>query len=201
MGLLCENGTPPKGRLGGGRTLVRMELAHYAEAFTTQRGRCWRFVAGDDPRRQGQPSPCLERVTMRGTFRPPDNRHWRVDSCPGHAGSLRDRRPITLEGELFDGGAEASGSWMQEDRAALEGRSTTSWARSHQAGGSDQRSAFAVTRSIFSRLSLESSFMTTPAACQSKPSGHFVEGSAFTPLRSAPSSTASLRSAPPSRAP
>ena len=72
-----------------------MKLAHYAEAFTAQRGRCWRFVASDDPRRQGQPSPCLERVMVRGTFRAPDGRHWRVHSCPGHAGSFRDRRPIT----------------------------------------------------------------------------------------------------------
>ncbi len=70
-----------------------MEQEHYADAFTTTRGRCFRFVA-EDPRRQGQPSPCLAPVTVRGTFRAPDGRHYRVDSCAGHAGPLQDRRPV-----------------------------------------------------------------------------------------------------------
>jgi hypothetical protein len=39
------------------RTLVRMELAHYAEAFTTSRGRCFRFVAGDLPCARWPPLP------------------------------------------------------------------------------------------------------------------------------------------------
>jgi hypothetical protein len=72
-----------------------MSLPHYAEAFTTSRGRCFRFIAGDDPRRQGQPSPCLALVAVRGTFRAPDGRHYRVDSCSGHAGRLQDRRPVS----------------------------------------------------------------------------------------------------------
>jgi hypothetical protein len=50
------------------RTLVRMELAHYAEAFTVSRGRCFRFVAGDDPHREGQPAPCRRPAAWRGTF-------------------------------------------------------------------------------------------------------------------------------------
>jgi hypothetical protein len=54
------------------------ELEHHAEAFTVQRGRCFRFVAGDDPRRQGQPAPCLAPVAWRGTFRAPNGRHYRV---------------------------------------------------------------------------------------------------------------------------
>jgi hypothetical protein len=77
------------------RTLVRMELAHYAEAFIVSWGRCFRFVAGDDPRRQGQPAPCRRPVACRGTFRAPGGRHYRVDACAGHAGPLRDRRPAT----------------------------------------------------------------------------------------------------------
>jgi hypothetical protein len=71
-----------------------MDLPHYAEAFTTQRDRCFRFVAGEDSRRQGQPTPCLAHVAWRGTFRAPGGRYYRLEACSGHAGPLQDRRPV-----------------------------------------------------------------------------------------------------------
>jgi hypothetical protein len=43
------------------------ELEHYAEAFHHQPGRCFRFVAGNDPRRQGQQLP---RLAGRGQAEP-----------------------------------------------------------------------------------------------------------------------------------
>lgn len=67
-----------------------MTLTHYAEAFTSERGRCFRLV--EDDGRRGQPTHCENPVVWRGTFKANDGKSYGVDSCDGHAHDLH--KPI-----------------------------------------------------------------------------------------------------------
>ena len=72
------------------------QVAHYANAFSTDPGRCFRYV--DKPGCQGQPMRCPEPVSWRGRFRG-GKQSWRVDSCEEHAGDLGARVPRMVTGE------------------------------------------------------------------------------------------------------
>jgi hypothetical protein len=66
-----------------------MTLPHYAQAFITDRGRCFRLI--EDDARKGQPTHCENRVAWRGTFKAPNGKSYLVDSCDGHMHDLSDR--------------------------------------------------------------------------------------------------------------
>ena len=61
-------------------------VAHYAEAFSVDAGRCFRYV--DKPGCVGQPMRCRAPVAGRVRFRDGRGRPWTVDACVEHAGEL-----------------------------------------------------------------------------------------------------------------
>ena len=75
-------------------------VEHYAEAFSIQPGRCFRFVG----KGVGHAAHCREPVVARGTFVDGNGRRWEVDACEGHREELehveggRDRPPAALPG-------------------------------------------------------------------------------------------------------
>lgn len=67
-------------------------LPHYAEAFTTQRDRCFRMVL--DHTGIGRPMHCPNEVKWRGKFRTRNGKAWPVDSCDGHAHDVEDAKAL-----------------------------------------------------------------------------------------------------------
>ena len=61
-------------------------MDHYAEAFTTMPGRCWRMV--DDENGTTHPAHCPQPVVWRGTYRTSEGKVFKVVSCEGHADGL-----------------------------------------------------------------------------------------------------------------
>jgi hypothetical protein len=68
---------------------------HYANAFTTDLGHCFRFVNTTMPGARGSPRHCREPVVIRGTFTDRGGRRHRVDSCSDHSDELATPRPLT----------------------------------------------------------------------------------------------------------
>ncbi len=56
---------------------------HYADAFTTTPGQCFRMVIANEA---GHPTHCP--VTTHGPWRSGDNRLYRVDACNAHKDEL-----------------------------------------------------------------------------------------------------------------
>jgi hypothetical protein len=59
----------------------------YAGAWSTERGRCHRFVCGPD----GKPENCPEPTVASGWLRDGRGRWYVVDACAGHASQLVKR--------------------------------------------------------------------------------------------------------------
>ena len=59
-------------------------MPHYAEAFSVQPGRCFRFVHSG----VGHAAHCREPVVVTGTFIDNKGRPWTVDACEGHRQEL-----------------------------------------------------------------------------------------------------------------
>ncbi len=56
-------------------------MAHYAEVFATEPGRCFRYV---EKVATQQPMPCPGEVRWRGRFRANDGRWYAVEACAEH---------------------------------------------------------------------------------------------------------------------
>jgi hypothetical protein len=61
----------------------------YANAFSADRGRCFRWVRDDI----GRPTRCPTKVSTRGWWQDGSGRWWLVDSCEEHADPLTPSRP------------------------------------------------------------------------------------------------------------
>jgi hypothetical protein len=61
---------------------------YYAEAFSPRPGRCFRMVAHHG---EAGPIHCPEPVVWRGSWRAPNGRRYRGETCQGH-------RPPPIEG-------------------------------------------------------------------------------------------------------
>lgn len=59
-------------------------MAHYAEAFSVQPGRCFRFVHAG----AGHAKHCPEPVVGHGQFVDGNGKQWQVDACAEHAEEL-----------------------------------------------------------------------------------------------------------------
>ncbi len=57
---------------------------HYAEAFSTMPGQCFRFVHAGTGHARHCPNP----VARHGEFIDSKGTRWAVDACPEHAGEL-----------------------------------------------------------------------------------------------------------------
>lgn len=68
----------------------RRPKLHYAEAFCTDPGGCFRFGSSSVPGRQGMPHHCPLPVALRGTFVDAAGASHRVSSCMGHGDALED---------------------------------------------------------------------------------------------------------------
>jgi hypothetical protein len=66
------------------------EAPHYAEAFTTGRSGCFRFIADH----AGRPMHCLEPPAWTGTHRDAKGRRYRVRACEGHRGGVENARRL-----------------------------------------------------------------------------------------------------------
>ncbi len=64
---------------------------HYAEAFSTLPGRCFRLVHTGT----GHAQHCPEAVTRSGEFTDNVGGCWTVDACAGHAGELQTPRQLS----------------------------------------------------------------------------------------------------------
>ncbi len=65
-------------------------VLHYAEAFSTDPGQCFRFVSSAVPGAQGAPHHCPLPVALRGTFIDARGVSHRVSACLGHGDALED---------------------------------------------------------------------------------------------------------------
>jgi hypothetical protein len=59
-------------------------VGHYAEAFSIQPGRCFRFTGTA----VGHAAHCREPIVARGTFVDKLGRLWPVDACERHRAEL-----------------------------------------------------------------------------------------------------------------
>ena len=56
---------------------------HFADAFSTEPGRCWRFVSV-----AGRPTACKEPVVWMGRHKDKFGKTYQVYSCDGHCEGL-----------------------------------------------------------------------------------------------------------------
>ena len=63
---------------------------HFANAFSTDAGRCYRWVYETGTTR---PMRCIGKVTARGWWQDNGGAWWVVDACPEHAHDFSDGRP------------------------------------------------------------------------------------------------------------
>ncbi len=68
----------------------RRPFPYYAEAFSTNPGRCFRFVSSALPGAQGAPHQCALPVALRGTFVDNAGKRHMVTSCMEHGDELED---------------------------------------------------------------------------------------------------------------
>jgi hypothetical protein len=68
-------------------------MEHHANAFFVAEGHCFRLVNGMGGKK-GQPHHCPEPVIWRGRFQTPLGVVHVVWACDGHAGDLRELRPV-----------------------------------------------------------------------------------------------------------
>jgi len=67
-------------------------MPHYAEAFSTIPGQCFRFVSSTVPEAQGMPHHCPQPVALRGTFIDPMGKPHRVSASMEHGDAVEDGR-------------------------------------------------------------------------------------------------------------
>ncbi len=68
-------------RQGLSGSMVRSAVAHYAEVFAIEPGRCFHYVEKSTTQ---QPMPCPGEVRWRGRFRAQDGKSYRVEACDEH---------------------------------------------------------------------------------------------------------------------
>jgi hypothetical protein len=64
-------------------------MEDYAEAVSTERGRCFRFIRDE----RGRATQCPERITASGWLEV-GGKWYLVDSCGHHSAQLRKRGPL-----------------------------------------------------------------------------------------------------------
>ncbi len=65
-------------------------MPHYAEAFSTIPGQCFRFVSSAVPGAHGRPHHCVLPIALRGTFVDAAGKEHPVSSCLDHGDALED---------------------------------------------------------------------------------------------------------------
>jgi|GEM_PF-4199477 len=78
-----------------GRITEKREVRqHYAEAFGTSLGECFRMVSSAVPGARGAPHRCPLPVAMRGVFKDSRGIEHEVDACLDHSGHLAWWEPV-----------------------------------------------------------------------------------------------------------
>jgi hypothetical protein len=62
-------------------------MAHYANAYSSEPGQCFRFVHNG----VGHAQHCREPVVTRGQFKDNKGKRWKVDACVEHAEDLEPK--------------------------------------------------------------------------------------------------------------
>ena len=74
-------------------------MAHYAEAFSPEPGRCFRFVSRGGGSR-GAPTHCPAPAAYRGTFKDRSGKVHHVEACIQHAGDVIDAEAVDVARQL-----------------------------------------------------------------------------------------------------